>query len=66
MGTHETENFLQVKDTVNRTKQKPTYWEKILNKMTHYRELLSKIHEEPKKLGFQKPILKWGQEKTEL
>ena len=56
MGTHEIEIFLQAKDTVNRTKERPTYWEKILTNPTLYRELLSKIYKEPKKIGIQKPI----------
>ena len=55
-------NFCKPKDTVNKTKQKPIYWEKILTNPTLNGELVSKIYKEPWKLGTQKSILKWGKE----
>ena len=43
-------SFCKAKDTVNRTKQQPTDWEKIFTSPTSYRGLLSKIYKELKKL----------------
>ena len=52
--------FCKSKDTVNRTKQQPTDWEKIF---TSNRGLISNIYKELKKLDFREPnnpIKKWG------
>lgn len=43
-------SFWKAKDTVNRTKQQPTDWEKIFTKPPPDKELMSKIYEELKKL----------------
>jgi hypothetical protein len=37
------QSFCKVKDTVNRTKQQPTDWEKIFTKPTYDRGLISNI-----------------------
>jgi hypothetical protein len=37
------QNFCKAKDTVNRTKQQPTDWEKIFTNPTSYRGLISNI-----------------------
>jgi hypothetical protein len=42
--------FCKAKDTVNRTKQILTEWEKIFTKPTNDLGLISKIYEELKKL----------------
>ena len=47
--------FCKVKDTVDRTKQQPTDWEKIFTKPTSDRGLISKIYKELKKLASRKP-----------
>jgi len=45
------QSFYKAKDTVNRTKQQPTDWEKIfINNPTSYRGLISNIYKELKKL----------------
>ena len=43
-------SFCKAKDTVNKTKQQPTEWEKIFTNPTSNRGLISKIHKELKKL----------------
>ena len=43
-------SFCKVKDTVNKTKQQPTEWEKIFTNPTSDRGLISKIYKELKKL----------------
>ena len=43
-------SFCKVKDTINKTKQKPTEWEKILTNPTSDRGLISKMFKELKKL----------------
>jgi hypothetical protein len=43
-------SFFKAKDTVSRTKQQPTDWEKIFTNPTSYRGLISKIYKEHKKL----------------
>ena len=43
-------SFCKEKNTVNKTKQQPTEWEKILTNPTSNRELLSKIYKQLKKL----------------
>ena len=44
------QNFCKAKDTVNRTKQQSTDWEKIFTNPTSDRGLISKIYKELKKL----------------
>jgi hypothetical protein len=46
--------FCKAKDTVNRTKQQPTDWEKIFTHPTTDRGLMSKIYKEFKKLDSNK------------
>ena len=43
-------SFCKAKDTVNKTKQQPTEWEKIFTNPTSDRGLISKIYKELKKL----------------
>ena len=43
-------HFCKAKDTVNKTKQQPTEWEKIFTNPTSDRGLISKIYKELKKL----------------
>jgi len=55
--------FCKGKDTVIRTKQQLTDWEKIFNNPTSDRGLISKIYKELKKLDSKEsndPILKMG------
>ena len=44
------QSFCKVKDTVRKTKQKPTKWEKIFTNPTSDRGLISKVYKELKKL----------------
>ena len=44
------QSFCKAKDTVNRTKQQPTNWEKIFTNPTSDRGLLSNVYTELKKL----------------
>ncbi|EGV98010.1 Retrovirus-related Pol polyprotein LINE-1 [Cricetulus griseus] len=65
MGPPETENFRKAKDTVSKTKQLPTDWEKIFINLTSDKRLLSKIYKEHKKVVTKtsnNPIKKWGTE----
>jgi hypothetical protein len=48
-------SFCRAKDTVNRTKQQPTDWEKIFTNPTSNRRLISKIYKELKKLYSREP-----------
>ena len=48
-------SFYKAMDTVDRTKQQPTGWEKIATNSTSDRGLLSKIYKELKKLDINKP-----------
>ena len=48
-------SFYKAKDTVNKTKSKPTKWEKIFTNPTSDRGLISKIYKELKKLVTQTP-----------
>ena len=48
-------SFCKAKDTINRTKQQPTDWEKIFTNPTSDRGLISKIYKELKKLDSNKP-----------
>jgi hypothetical protein len=50
------QSFYKAKDTVNRTKQKPTDWEKIFTNPTSDRGLISSIYKELKKLDSREPI----------
>jgi hypothetical protein len=49
------QRFCKAKDTVNKTKQQPTHWEKIFTNPKSDRELISNIYKEPKKLDSRKP-----------
>jgi hypothetical protein len=44
------QSFCKAKDTVNRTKWQPTYWEQIITNSTSNRGLISNIYKELKKL----------------
>ena len=44
-------SFCKAKDTVNRTKQQPTEWEKVLTNPTSNRSIISKLYEILKKLA---------------
>ena len=57
------QSFCKAKDTVNRTKQQPTVWEKIFANLQSDRGLISNIYKELKKLDSREPnnpILKMG------
>ena len=47
-------SFCKAKDTINKTKQQPTEWEKIFTNPTSDRGLISKIYKELKKIEHQK------------
>jgi hypothetical protein len=49
------QSFCKANDTVNRTKQQPTDWEKIFTNPTSDRRLISNIYKELKKLDSRKP-----------
>jgi hypothetical protein len=49
------QSFCKAKDTVNRTKQQPTEWEKIFTNLTSNRRVISKIYKELKKLDSREP-----------
>ena len=49
------QSFCKAKDTVNRTKQQPTDWEKIFTNPTSDRGLISNIYKELKKLDSREP-----------
>jgi hypothetical protein len=49
------QSFCKTKDTVNRTKQKPTDWEKIVTNPTSNRGLITNIYKELKKLDSREP-----------
>ena len=56
-------SFCKAKDTVNKTKQKTTKWEKIFTNPTSDRRMISKIYKELKKLVIKRtnnPIKKIG------
>jgi hypothetical protein len=48
-------SFYKAKDTVHRTKQQPTDWEKIFANLISDRGLISNIHKELKKLESREP-----------
>jgi replication initiation and membrane attachment protein DnaB len=48
-------SFCKAKNTVNRTKQQPTDWEKIFTDPTFNRGLISNIYKELKKLDSRVP-----------
>ena len=55
----------KAKDTVKKTKQQPTDWEKIFTNPISDRGLISKVYKELKKLDTREsnnPIKKWGTE----
>jgi hypothetical protein len=57
------QSLCKAKDTVNRTKQQPTYCEKIFTNSTSNRGVISNIYKELKKYDYIEPnnhILKWG------
>jgi hypothetical protein len=59
------QSFCKAKETVNRTKQQPTDWEKILTNPTSHREIIFNICKKLKKLDSREPnnpINKWGTE----
>jgi hypothetical protein len=47
-------SFCMAKDTVDRTNQQATNWEKILINSTSDREIISKIYKELKELSLKK------------
>jgi hypothetical protein len=49
------QSFCKAKDTVNKTKQQPTDWEKIFSDPKSDRGLISNIYKELKKLDSRKP-----------
>jgi hypothetical protein len=49
------QSFSKAKDTVNKTKQQPIDWEKIFTNPKSYRELMSNIYKELKKLDSKEP-----------
>jgi hypothetical protein len=49
------ESFCKAKDTVNRTKQQPTNWEKIFTNPTSNRGLITNIYKELKELDSREP-----------
>jgi hypothetical protein len=57
------QSFCKAKDTFNRTKGKPTDWEKIFNSPTSNRGLISNIYRKLKSIDTREPnnpIKKWG------
>ncbi len=57
--------FCKAKDTVNRTKEQPTDWEKIFTNPTSDRGLIAKIYKELKKIDPREannPIKNWSTE----
>jgi hypothetical protein len=49
------QNFCKAKDTVNRTNQQPTNWEKIFTNPTSDRVLIAKTYKELNKLDSTEP-----------
>jgi len=49
------QSFCKAKDTVIRTKQQPTDWEKVFTNPTSDRGLISKIYKELRKLDSREP-----------
>ena len=59
------QNLSRAKNTVNKTKQETTDWERIFNNPISDRRIISKIYKELKKLipnNANQPINKWGTE----
>jgi hypothetical protein len=57
------QSFCKAKDTINKTKRSPTYWERIFTNSKSDRGLMSNIYKELKKLESRKlnnSIKKWG------
>jgi hypothetical protein len=49
------QSFCKAKDTVNKTKRPPTYWERMFTNPKSDRELISNIYKELKKLDSRNP-----------
>jgi hypothetical protein len=59
------QSFCKAKDTVNKTKRPPTFWERILTYSKSDRGLISNIYKKLKRVDSRKsnnPIKKWGSE----
>jgi len=59
------QSFCKAKDTVIRTKQQPTDWEKVFTNPTSNRGLIPNVYKELKKIDSREPnnpIKKWGRE----
>jgi hypothetical protein len=55
------QSFCKAKDTVNRTKQQPTDWERIFTSLTSDRGVISNINKVLKKLDWKKKSqASWG------
>jgi hypothetical protein len=57
------QSFCKKKDTINKTKRPPTYWERNFTYPKSDRGIISNIYKELKKVGSRKsnnPIKKWG------
>ena len=64
MGLHQNKNLCTAKE-INKTKRKPTEWEKIFANDISHKGLVSKIYKEFIKLNTQKtnnPIKKWAED----
>jgi hypothetical protein len=48
------QSFCKAKDTVNKTKRPPTYWERIFTYPKSYKGLISNIYKELKKVDSRK------------
>ena len=48
------QSFCKAKDTINKTKRPPTYWERIFTYPTSERGLISNIYKEIKKVDYRK------------
>ena len=58
-------SFCTAKETVNKTKRKPTEWEKIFANELSDKRLVSKIYKELTKLNTEEtknPIMKWAED----
>jgi hypothetical protein len=59
------QSFCRAKDTIDKTKRPPTYWERIFTNPKNDRGLLSNIYKNLRKLksrNSNNPIKKWGTE----
>ena len=55
MGLHQTEKFLPVKETTDKTKREPIEWEKIVTKDMFNKELMAKIHKKESYNSYKAP-----------